>query len=135
MEDNFDEIKDKIKNNTNYAKAQIGRALVREIRPKVNRQFNKPRRMFMRATLQSWARRQEGDIIIGYKDPKKISYLRNKKIDYDKLKWLYDTVDDPIKPVVVKNIPMMKKLIAEGIMHKANRGRDESIFAQKDVEF
>ena len=134
MEDNYEEVKDKIINNTNYAKAQIGRALVREIRPEVNRQKNIPRRMFLRATLQSWARNKEGDIIIGFKNPKKISYLRNKDIDYDSLKWKYDTVADPIKPVVIKNIKMMQQLIGESIAHKANRGRDESIFKQKDIE-
>lgn len=133
MEDNFDEIKDKITNNTNYAKAQIGRALVREIRPKVNRQTMKAGHMFMRATLQSWARQREGDIIIGFKDPKKIRYLSHIE-NLDNMKWSYDKVQDPIKPVVVNNIPMMQRLIAEGIMHKANRGRDNSIFVQKDID-
>lgn len=134
LENNFDEVREKILNNTQYAKSQIGRALVKEIRPQINRQFNIPRRMFLRATLQSWARFTEGDIIIGYKDPEKISFLRGKNIDYSKMAWHYDQVDDPIKPTVVKNIPMMQRLIAEGLMHKADRGRSEWAKFSKDEE-
>src|SRR5690554_5188386 len=117
MEDNYEKIRHKVINNTNWAKSTIGRELAREIRPQVRRMYNKPGHRFLQATVQSWARRQEGDIIIGYKDPAKISFL--KHVDWlDKMKWKYDQVNDPIKPTVIKNIPMITKLIGEAIAAK-----------------
>ena len=105
MERNLSKMQEQIKERPQRALAIIGKNLEKEIRPKIVKK-GKGRNAFLRATLSSWARRKEGDLLIGYKDPAKISFL--KHIDWlDKMKWKYDEVDDPIKPTVMSNIDMI----------------------------
>ncbi len=83
---------------------EIGLALVKEIRPKVNAWPTSKRRgtPFLRWTTQYWARKQEKDLIIGYKN-------------HAGMKYLYDKVDDPIKPTVVANISNIQKSITKAL--------------------
>ena len=114
MESNLDKIQEQIKEKPYRAMAIIGKNLEKEIRPKIVKK-GKGRNAFLRATLSSWARRKEGDLIIGYKDPKKIGFLRGIKT-LDNYKWDYDEVDDPIKPTVVRNLDMIHEEIAKALL-------------------
>ena len=114
MESNLDKIQEQIKEKPYRAMAIIGKNLEKEIRPKIVKK-GKGRNAFLRATLSSWARRTEGDLIIGYKDPKKIGYLRGIKT-LDNYKWDYDEVDDPIKPTVVRNLDMIHEEIGKALL-------------------
>lgn len=114
MESNLDKIQEQIKEKPYRAMAIIGKNLEKEIRPKIVKK-GKGRNAFLRATLSSWARRKEGDLIIGYKDPKKIGYLRGIKT-LDNYKWDYDEVDDPIKPTVVRNLDMIHEEIGKAML-------------------
>lgn len=114
MERNLDKIQEQIKEKPYRAMAIIGKNLEKEIRPKIVKK-GKGRNAFLRATLSSWARRKEGDLIIGYKDPKKIGFLRGIKT-LDNYKWDYDEVDDPIKPTVVRNLDMIHEEIAKALL-------------------
>ena len=114
MESNLDKIQEQIKEKPYRAMAIIGKNLEKEIRPKIVKK-GKGRNAFLRATLSSWARRKEGDLIIGYKDPKKIGYLRGIKT-LDNYKWDYDEVDDPIKPTVVRNLDMIHDEIGKALL-------------------
>lgn len=133
MESNLDKISEKIKENPKYALNEVGRQLVKEIRPNINKKSKNPRHKFMRATLQSWARRTEGDLIIGYKDPEKISYLRNTRANFKNYKWMYD-IDDPIKPIVLKNLPLIEKLVAQGLAEGVGIKTNIADLEQKDIE-
>lgn len=132
MEDNFDKIKEKVQESHKWALSIIGRELVKEIRPNV-KQLKPGRNKFLRATLQSWARKQEGDLIIGFKDPQRISFLQHieRLPDYE---WQYDQVQDPIKPVVVKNIDRIQQLIGEAIMAETSKRAENSAFVNKDLD-
>lgn len=114
MESNLDKMQEQIKEKPYRAMAIIGKNLEKEIRPKIVKK-GKGRNAFLRATLSSWARRKEGDLIIGYKDPKKIGFLRGieRLPDY---KWDYDEVDDPIKPTVVRNLDMIHEEIGKAML-------------------
>lgn len=114
MESNLDKIQEQIKEKPYRAMAIIGKNLEKEIRPKIVKK-GKGRNAFLRATLSSWARRKEGDLIIGYKDPKKIGFLRGIKT-LDNYKWDYDEVDDPIKPTVVRNLDMIHEEIGKALL-------------------
>lgn len=114
MESNLDKIQEQIKEKPYRAMAIIGKNLEKEIRPKIVKK-GKGRNAFLRATLSSWARRKEGDLIIGYKDPKKIGFLRGIKT-LDNYKWDYDEVDDPIKPTVVRNLDMIHEEIGKAML-------------------
>ena len=114
MESNLDKIQEQIKEKPYRAMAIIGKNLEKEIRPKIVKK-GKGRNAFLRATLSSWARRKEGDLIIGYKDPKKIGFLRGIKT-LDNYKWDYDEVDDPIKPTVVRNLDMIHDEIGKALL-------------------
>ena len=114
MESNLDKIQEQIKEKPYRAMAIIGKNLEKEIRPKIVKK-GKGRNAFLRATLSSWARRKEGDLIIGYKAPKKIGFLRGIKT-LDNYKWDYDEVDDPIKPTVVRNLDMIHEEIGKALL-------------------
>ena len=132
LEDNFDKVKEQVQESHKWALSIIGRELVKEIRPNV-KQLKPGRNKFLRATLQSWARRNEGDLIIGFKDPQKISFLSHieRLPEYE---WEYDQVQDPIKPVVVKNIDRIKQLIGEALMAKTSKKAENSAFVNKDLD-
>lgn len=131
MEDNFDEIQQKVQDAPKWALNEIGRNLVKEIRPQINRKNFKAGHNFMRATLQFWARKQEGDLIIGYKDPQRIGFLKGKQADFGQYEWKYDGVQDPIKPVVMKNISQIQRLTGEYVMSK---NPPKTIFRQEDTQ-
>ena len=114
MESNLDKIQEQIKEKPYRAMAIIGKNLEKEIKPQI-RTKGKGRNAFLKATLSSWARRKEGDLIIGYKDPAKIGFLRGVK-GLDNYKWDYDEVDDPIKPTVVRNLDMIHKEIGKALL-------------------
>lgn len=83
---------------------EIGLALAKEIRPLTNARPSSKKRgtPFMRWKTQFWARKQEKDLIIGYKNSPGMKYM-------------YDEVDDPIKPTVIKNIPMIQSFITKAL--------------------
>lgn|SRR5690625_7218924 len=117
MESNLDKIVAKIEEKPHLVMNEIGKNLVKEIKPKVNTK-RRGRDKFLRATLQYWARRKERDLIIGFKDPMKIGFLRNNETVrkmYPDMLWAYDEVDDPIKPTMVNNIPNIQKLIGKAL--------------------
>lgn len=103
FDSNLDKVIKKIEDKPHRVMNEIGLALVKEIRPQVNIQ-NKKRKgtPFMRWTTQYWARKQEKDLIIGYKN-------------HAGMKYLYDKVDDPIKPTVVKNLNNIQIAIGKAL--------------------
>lgn len=133
MEDNFDKIAEKVKESHRYALNIIGRELVKEIRPNVKRMYPGTRNKFLQSTLQSWARKKEGDLIIGFKDPKKIKFLAHVE-GLEDYKWEYDAVDDPIKPVVVKNIDRIHQLVGEAMMAKTSKKAENNMFRNIDLD-
>lgn len=114
MESNLSKMQEQIKERPQRALAIIGKNLEKEIRPKIVTK-GKGRNAFLRATLSSWARKQEGDLIIGYKDPAKIPFLRGVK-GLENYQWEYDQVDDPIKPTVMSNIDMIHAEIGKAML-------------------
>lgn len=114
MESNLGKITDKIQEKPHTVMNVIGQNLVKEIRPKTRKVQGG--RGFLAATTSYWARKQERDLIIGYKDPNKIGYLRNTKAVREKdMQWEYDQVDDPIKETVVSNLDSITRLIGEAL--------------------
>lgn len=113
MESNLDKISEQIKEKPFRAMAIIGKNLEKEIKPNI-RVKGKGRNAFLKATLSSWARKKEGDLLIGYKDPTKVSFLAGVK-GLDEYKWSYDDVNDPIKPAVVRNADMIKEEIGKAL--------------------
>lgn len=113
MESNLNKITEKIKESPHRAMGIIGTNLVKEIKPNI-RVKGKGRNAFLKATLESWARKQEGDLIIGFKDPTRIGFLRGVK-GLEDYKWDYDTVVDPIKPAVVKNADLITQEIGKAL--------------------
>lgn len=105
MESNLDKIIDKVEEKPHRVMNEIGLALVKEIRPQVNTMGKRKKSgaPFMRWYTQFWARKDEKDLIVGYKN-----YSPSYKYDYDQ-------VADPIKPVMIKNIPLYKKLITKAL--------------------
>lgn len=132
MESNLKKVTEAIEENPKYALNEIGRNLTKEIRPKIRSISTNPRHKFLAATLQFWARPREGDLIIGYKDPKKIGFLKNKDINYDDYEWKYDTGSDPIKATVLANADTITKLIGKSLAAKESRGRPN--FKQEDTD-
>ena len=114
MESNLGKMQEQIKEKPYRAMAIIGKNLEKEIKPNI-RVKGKGRNAFLKATLSSWARRQEGDLIIGFKDPNKIGFLKGVK-GLDDYKWSYDEVQDPIKPAVVKNAKMIEEEIGKALL-------------------
>ena len=114
MESNLSKIQEKIKEKPQKALGIIGQNLVKEIKPNINTK-GKGRNAFLKATLSSWARRKEGDLIIGFKDPKKIGFLAGVK-GLEDYKWDYDDVQDPIKPAVLKNLDMIHEEMGKAML-------------------
>lgn len=98
FESNIDKISQKIEETPERVLNIIGRNLVREIRPTVKRRTGALRAA---KSLSYWARKKEKDLQIGFK----IFYAP----------FVYDRTNDPITPVVEKNIPWIVKLIAEAL--------------------
>lgn len=114
MESNLGKITDKIQNKPHTVLNIIGQNLVKEIRPKTRK--IEGHKGFLAGTTSYWARKDEKDLIIGYKDPNNIGYLRGTKaVQEGNMEWLYDEVDDPIKPTVVANIDNIQTLIGEAL--------------------
>ena len=114
MESNLGKITEKVQDKPNRVLNLIGQNLVKEIRPKTRKLEG--HKGFLAGTTSYWARKDEKDLIIGYKDPMKIGYLKNTKaVQEGNMEWKYDDVDDPIKPTVVSNIDNIQKLIGEAL--------------------
>lgn len=104
FDSNLDKVLAKVEEKPHRVMNEVGLALAKEIRPKVNARPSSKKRgtPFMRWTTQFWARKREKDLIIGYKN-------------HAGMKYLYDEVDDPIKPTVVANIPNIQKAIGKAL--------------------
>lgn len=104
FESNLSKVLTKIEEKPNRVMNEIGLALVKEIRPKVNSRPGSKKRgtPFLKWSTQFWARKQEKDLIIGYKN-------------HAGMKYLYDQVDDPIKPTVVANIGNIQEAIGKAL--------------------
>ncbi len=113
MESNLKKISEQIVEKPERALSIIGKNLEKEIKPNI-RVKGKGRNAFLKATLSSWARKKEGDLIIGFKDPKKIGFLAGVK-GLDEYKWDYDSVQDPIQPAVVRNLEMIQNEIGKAL--------------------
>lgn len=79
----------------------IGQNLVREIKATTLRGAYNKRTGRLDKSLQYWARKEERDLQIGFKE----FYGR----------YVMGPDNDPIKPVVVKNAELIKQMIAEAI--------------------
>lgn len=132
MESNLEKITQAVEDNPKFALNEIGRSLVNEIRPQIRSISSKPRNKFLASTLQYWVRPQQGDLLIGYKNPKEIKFLKDKEIDYDSYKWKYDKGSDPIKSTILKNVDLIHKLMGQAMASKESRGRPN--FKQEDTE-
>ena len=104
FESNLEKVLANIEEKPHRVMNEIGLALVKEIRPKVNARPRGKKRgtPFLRWNTQYWARKREKDLIIGYKN-------------HAGYKYLYDQVDDPIKPIVVANIKNIQKSITKAL--------------------
>lgn len=104
FESNLEKILKKVEEKPHRVMNEIGLALVKEIRPNVNSRSSKGGKgmPFLKWKTQYWARREEKDLIVGYKNTPGMKYL-------------YDQVDDPIKPAMVKNIPLYERLITAAL--------------------
>ena len=102
FESNLDKITEKIEEVPEKVLKTIGQNLVKEIRPNVPKQTGK-----LRKSLGYWARKQEKDLQIGFKQ------------------WYSPFVfkhDDPIKPVVVKNAELIAEMIRKAIDEIGKKG-------------
>lgn len=113
MESNLSKIREQIEARPERALAIIGKNLEKEIKPNI-RVKGKGRNAFLKATLSSWARKKEGDLIIGFKDPAKIGFLSGVK-GLEDYKWSYNEVQDPIKPAVIRNLEMIHEEIGKAM--------------------
>lgn len=104
LESNLDVITEKIHEKPYLVLNKIGQDLRREIRTNIPKDTGK-----LRKSLDIWARRKEGDLLIGWYNPKRkdfAAFYSHIVMGWEK---------DPIKPVVLKNAETIKKLIAEAL--------------------
>lgn len=101
FESNLDKIVPKIQDAPYSVMNKIGAALVKEIKATQLRNFYKKRSGTMDKSLQYWARKKERDLQIGFKAFYAPIVLGKER--------------DPIKPVVFKNIEIIKQMIGEAL--------------------
>jgi hypothetical protein len=112
FENNFDKVIAKIQEKPAKVMNILGQTLTKEIRANI-RASGSSRRGMLAHSLGYWARKNEKDLQIGFK----MSILANKQgvgpgIVGD---MITRQIDDPIKPVVIKNKDMIVKAIAEAL--------------------
>lgn len=103
MESNLDKITEKIREKPRRVMNKIGQTLVREIKATTMKTQFHQRRKILSKTLGYWARKKEKDLQIGFK--MSIPGIVGKIMTGEE--------EDPIKPVVVRNADLIKKLIGE----------------------
>lgn len=99
FESNLDKVVDKIHEKPYRVLNTVGRTLVREIRGTLRSYYGR-RTGRLDKSLGYWARRKEKDLQIGFKMFYAPFVLRH---------------NDPLKPVVVKNADLIKRMINEAI--------------------
>jgi len=112
MESNLDKIIEKVEAKPQRVMNVIGQSLTREIKATTLKSMYNSRTKILSKTLGYWARRNEKDLQIGFK----MSITKNKAgagpgIVGD----MMTGHNDPIKPVVAKNIPYMTELIGKAL--------------------
>lgn len=112
FESNLDKISKKIREKPQKVLNVIGSNIVREVKGNIA-SSKSSRRGLLARSLGYWARKQEGDLQIGFK----MSIVKNKMqvgpgIVGD---MMTGKEDDPILPVVVKNKDEIVRLIGEAL--------------------
>lgn len=124
IESNLDEILKQIEEKPHKVMNEVGKAMVKEIRPMVVRRTDIPGNKFLQATLSSWARPVQGDLQIGFRNPERVSFLRNTRANFGKYKWKYDDArtNDPLKKVMVGNIDNTQEMITKALSEISKKG-------------
>lgn len=100
---NLDKIIGKIEETPEKVLNVVGQNLVKEIRPTISKRSGR-----LKKSLGYWARKQEKDLIIGFK----MFYAP----------FVYGLEKDPIKPAVLKNAELIKEMIAKAIDEIGKKG-------------
>ncbi len=112
MEDNTDKIIAKIKEKPEKAMNIIGQNLVKEIKANTLKTMYSSRTKILSRTLGYWARKQEGDLQVGFKmSIERNAYGAGPGIVGD----MVAKHKDPIKPIVAKNRYMFQDLITKAL--------------------
>lgn len=113
MENNFDKVIAKIEDKPYKVMNILGQTLTKEIRTNIKNNKSSSRRGMLARSLGFWARKQEKDLQIGFK----MSIVANPQgvgpgIVGD---MITRQIDDPIKPVVLKNVGLIQQSIAKAL--------------------
>ncbi len=101
LEDNFDKVSEKIQETPHRVMNIIGQNLVKDIRPTLPSFYKDRKGRRLSRSLGYWARKQEGDLQIGFK----MFYAP----------FVMNRNSEPLKASVIKNKDMIVKLIAEAL--------------------
>lgn len=110
FEDNLDKITQKITEEPTKILNVIGQNLVKEVKSNL-RVSKSSRRGMLSKTVGYWARKQEGDLQIGFK----MSIVANKQQVGPGIvgKMMRFEEEDPISPVVIKNKDAIQSVLME----------------------
>jgi len=98
FENNTGKVIEQIKEKPQKVLNIVGRNLIREIRPTIKKRTG---RLKKASSLSYWARKQEKDLLIGF------------KLFYAPL--VYGRENDPIKPIVLKNAEIIQQMVKEAL--------------------
>ena len=103
FEDNFDLIRDGVQSAPSSVMKQIGQQVSRETRNKLDRQTGR-----LKKSIGYWARKREGDLIIGYYN----NYIKKFAAFY---KEAVEEANNPLIDIVRNNKDYISSLIGEAL--------------------